>query len=406
MYLSKPILFIIIVVVLVVGGTSKLMYEDDGNGSDSESDDSSVSSVSSGSDDGNDFKREGAVGSRSIKSCKPGCIAASSSAASGNCKWLPKQAPKSQQRYICPHTCDIAKGSKEAGGCELDTDCGDCTPQRDYTADAYAGIGVAKGSNTCVKGAECAINSAFRGLTICNPEDAPNVGKNNLICAKDPASALSDDPSVKPRYVWTDAKSAAEAIPYTTSQSALLSCDVKRACANDGDSCVDAEGKRIFCKNNLWLGDPKYDKSQYDSSTKSNTDNVRKNDTNNHGDILKDGKRNQRNHNDADIRDNYYITNYFYGPSKQKRENRIGSNPIKKVVHGTGHVVDKVASGIKGAYTDIKNTFTAPLPKQMNYGVNGGSSGGNSSGGNTLVPDLVPKGVVATVQPYESSIRL
>ena len=406
MYLSKPILFIIIVVVLVVGGTSKLMYEDDGNGSDSESDDSSVSSSSSGSDDGHDFKREGAVGSRAAASCKPGCIAASSSAASGNCKWLPKYkgVQKSQQRYICPHTCDIAKGASEPGGCKFDTDCGDCTPQRDYTADAYAGIGVTKGSNTCVKGAECAINSAFRGLTICNPEDAPNVGKNNLICAKDPKSALSDDPSVKPRYVWTDSKSAAEAIPYTTSQSALLSCDVKRACANDGDSCVDAEGKRIFCKNNLWLGDPKYDKSQYDSSNKSNTDNNTKlanSDTRTN--IRKSGSGVVS---DDTIRDNYYITNYFYGPSKQKRENRLSSNPIKKVVHGTGHVVDKVASGIKGAYTDIKNTFTAPLPKQMNYGVNGGSGTGVSGGGNTLVPNLVPKGVVATVQPYESSIRL
>ena len=378
------------------------MYEDDDNGIDSNSDSDSDSSVSSGSDDGDDSKREGAVGSR--KRCKPGCIAASSSAASGNCKWLPAQAPKSQQRYICPHTCDIAKGSKEAGGCEFDTDCGDCTPQRDYTADAYAGIGIAKGSNTCVKGAECAINSAFRGLTVCNPEDAPNLGKNNLICSKDTVSVLSDDPSGKPRYVWTDAKSAAEAIPYTTSQSELLTCDVKRACANDGDSCVDAEGKRIFCKNNLWLGDPKYDKERYDSSNKSKTDNGRKNETNNYGDNSKDGKHNRHGHNDADIRDNYYVTNYFYGPSKQNRDNRSKFNPIKKVVHKTGHVVDKVASGIKGVYTDIKNTFTAPLPKQMHYGVNGGS--GVSGSGNTLVPNLVPKGVVASVQPYESSIRL
>ena len=411
MYLSKPILFIIIVVVLVVGGTSKLMYEDDG---DSHSDsDSSVSSISSSSDDGNDSKREGAIGSRSRKSCKPGCIAASSSTASGNCKWLPTRAPKSQQRYICPHTCDISKGSKEAGGCEFDTDCGDCTPQRDYTADAYSGIGVAKGSNTCVKGAECAINSAFRGLTICNPEDAPNLGKNNLICAKDPASALSDDPSVKPRHIWTDTKNAAEAIPYTTSQSALLTCDVKRACAKDGDSCVDAEGKRIFCKNNLWLGDPKYDKTQYESSktnTKTNNGNSGDNDNNDTNLANSDNRTNIRKSgsgvvSDDTIRDNYYVTNYFYGPSKQKRENGIVSTPIKKVVHNTGHVVDKVASGIKGAYNDIKNTFTAPLPKQMNYGVNGGTSSGGVSG-NTLVPNLVPKGVVASVQPYESSSRL
>jgi hypothetical protein len=265
-------------------------------------------------------------------------------------------------------------------------------------------MGVSKGSNTCVKGAECAINSAFRGLTICNPEDAPNLGKNNLICAKDPNSALSDDPNVKPHYVWTDAKSAAEAIPYTTSQSALLSCDVKRACANDGDSCVDAEGKRIFCKNNLWLGDPKYDKNRHGSNSK--IDNGLKNKSNNYGDKTNndDKHNNRRTHNDLDIRDNYYITNYFYGPSKQKRENGIFPNPIKKVVHKTGHVVDKVASGIKGVYDDIKSTFTAPLPKQMHYGVNGGS--GVSGGGNTLVPSLVPKGTVASVQPYESSIRL
>ena len=415
MYLSKPILFIIIVVVLVVGGTSKLMYEDVGSiDSDSDSDSSvSVSSVSSGSDDGRASKREGVVGSRSRTSCKPGCIAASSSA-SGNCKWLPKRAPKSEQRYICPHTCNIAKGLKEVGGCKFDTDCNDCTPQKDYTADAYASMGVSKGSNTCVKGAECAINSAFRGLTICNPEDAPNLGKNNLICAKDPKSALSDDPNVKPRYVWIDAKSAAEAIPYTTSQSALLTCDVKRACAKDGDSCVDAEGKRIFCKNNLWLGDPKYDKDRYGgSNSNTNTDNGHKNGTNNYDNKAKNDVKhnNQRTHNDTVIRDNYYVTNYFYGPSKQKRENGIVSNinttnPIKKVVHKTGDVVDTVASGIKGAYNDIKNTFTAPLPKQMNYGVNGGSGSGVSGSGNTLVPSLVPKGVVASVQPYESSIRL
>jgi len=399
MYLSKPILFIIIVVVLVVGGTSKLMYEDVGS-SDSDSD--SDSSVSSGSES----KREGAVGSRTAASCKPGCIAASSSASSGNCKWLPKYkgVPKNQQRYICPHTCDIAKGASEPGGCKFDTDCGDCTPQRDYTADAYAGIGVTKGSNTCVKGAECAINSAFRGRTICNPEDAPNLGKNNLICAKDPASALSDDPSVKPRYVWTDAKSAAEAIPYTTSQSALLTCDVKRACANDGDSCIDAEGKRIFCKNNLWLSDPKYDKGRHEANSKTEDD---KNATNSNNSNDSNNSNNRKyNYNDEAIRDNYYVTNYFYGPSKKKRENIITS-PIKKAVRKTGNVVDKVASGIKGAYTDIKNTFTAPLPKQMNYGVNGGSgSGGAIGSGNTLVPDLVPKGVVATVQPYEFSIRL
>ena len=396
MYLSKPILFIIIVVVLVVGGTSKLMYEEVGS-SDSDSDsDSSVSSGSEAGDGGS--KREGAVGSRASSTCKPGCSAAS--ATSGNCKWLPKYkgVPKSQQRYICPHTCDIAKGSNGAGGCETDMDCSDCTPQKDYTADAYASMGVSKGSNTCVKGAECAINSAFKGLTICNPEDAPNLGKNNLICAKDPNSALSDDPNVKPRYVWTDAKGAAEAIPYTTSQSALLSCDVKRACANNGDSCVDAEGKRIFCKNNLWLGDPKYDKDQYDS--KSNTKNANNGD--NDTEVAKNDKRKSGSDaNDDTIRDNYYITNYFYGPSKQKRENGIIPNPIKKVVHKTGHVVDKVASGIKGVYDDIKSTFTAPLPKQMNYGVNGVSGGGN-----TLVPSLVPKGIVASVQPYESSIRL
>jgi hypothetical protein len=237
----------------------------------------------------------------------------------------------------------------------------------------------------CVKGAECAINSAFRGLTVCNPQDAPNIGKNNLICAKDPASALSDDPSVKPRYVWTDAKSAADAIPYTTSQSALLTCDVKRACANDGDSCIDAEGKRIFCKNNLWLSDPKYDKDRYDS--KSKTDSANDEDNNN---IVKNGGgggsgsgiSSNNTNNDSHIRDNYYITNYFYGPSKEKRENRHRiTSPIKKAVRKTGNVVDKVASGIKGAYTDIKNTFTAPLPKQMNYGVNGGSGSGAISGG-------------------------
>jgi len=418
MYLSKPILFIIIVVVLLVGGTSKLMYEDVSDGNSDSDDNDNDNDNNNNNNNKNAPKREGAVGSRTSSSCKPGCSAAS--AAFGNCKWLPgdKDVPKSQQRYICPHTCDIAKVSKEPGGCETDLDCSDCTPQTDYTADAYADMAVAKGSKTCVKGAECAINSGFRGLTICNPEDAPNLGKNNLICAKDPESALSDDPSVKPRYVWTDAKSAAYAIPYTTSQSSLLSCDVNRACSKDGDTCIDAAGKRIFCKNNLWLGDPKYDKGQYDSNSKTgdngNNGNGNGNGNGNDKDGVKDkdkqtsaihyGDNSNSKINDDTVRDNYYITNYFYGPSKQKREN--ARNPIKKVVHKTGHVVDKVASGIKGAYNDIKNTFTAPLPKQMHYGVNGGSSGGVSGSGNTLVPDLVPRGVVASVQPYESSIHL
>ena len=375
-YLSKPILFIILVVVLFVGGSSELVIEGATNLQDR--------------------------GENKGTGCKPGCAAASSGNF-GNCKWLPENVPRSKQRYICPHTCK-KPGISGSGYCENDTNCTACTPQKDFTADAYSEMQVKVGTGrACAKGNQCEFptNGA---LNVCNSvgvsSDANSAsnGVNNLICVKNPVTGAS---------AWTGIDAAVLAIPYTPSQNALLSCDVNRACATEGDSCVDATGGRIFCHNNLWLNDPRYDKN---TGTRYNDNGARSG---------RGGRSGHGANNDRDragggsggvIKDNYYTVNHFYGPSK--RENGIipkpVSNVVNKVATTAGTVAGGVAGGIRGAYDNIKSAFAPPLPKQMNYGAGGrvGASR-NAAGavGNTMVPLIVPKGEVATVKSYEASIR-
>ena len=356
MYLSKPILFIILVVVLFVGGSSDLVLVE------------GVTNIQT---------RDKGDG------CRPGCVQSTGIYGNGNCGWFPENVPKSQQRYICPHTCP-KPGLAGSGKCEYDGDCSKCTPQKDYTASAYANTHVTNGTGSaCVKGAQCALPA--KGLNMCNTTDFktnPKNGANNLICTRKSSTEIAK---------WTEIDTAVSAIPYTLSQTALLTCDVNRACSTEGDSCVDATGSRIFCHNNLWLHDPKYERTNPSGEKKGSTyhDNHDKDDNDdNHSDIIKD---------------KYYTVNHFYGPPKRENNGLI-KGTVKGAVKGVAHATGHLASGIKSAYDNIKNAFAPPLPKQMNYGA--GIGGRNApSIGNTVVPSLVPKGEVATVQPYEASIR-
>jgi hypothetical protein len=358
MYLSKPILFIILVVVLFVGGSSDLVLVEGAT---------------------NLQTRDKGDG------CRPGCVQATG--ISGSCGWFPENVPKSQQRYICLHTCP-KPGIAGSGKCEYDGDCSKCTPQKDYTASAYANTHVTNGTGSaCVKGAQCAFPA--KGLNMCNTTDFktnPKNGANNLICTRKSSTEIAK---------WTEIDTAVSAIPYTLSQTALLTCDVDRACSTEGDSCVDATGSRIFCHNNLWLHDPKYERTNLSdditgtgSIYHDNDDDHDDNHSGDHGGI---------------ITDKYYTVNHFYGPSKRENTGLI-KGAVKGVAHATGHVASGISSGIKSTYDNIKNAFAPPLPKQMNYGA--GIGGRNApSIGNTVVPSIVPKGEVATVQSYEASIR-
>ena len=366
-YLSNQILFIILVVVLFVGGTSELIIEGVEN----------INIQDRGANKGT--------------GCKSGCVAASQT--SGNCKWLPANVPKHLQRYICPHTCKRPSGASGSGYCENDTECTACTPQKDFTASAYAKMQVSKGTgNACKKGDQCTF-SQNGGLYVCNSvgvssnDNSDSNGVNNLICVKNAVSGNS---------AWTGIDAAVLAIPYTPSQTSLLSCDVKQACSTEGDSCVDATGGRIFCHNNLWLNDPKYNKNPA-----AETNNDRDNDNDNDND---DGGGSSRNGGKGVIKDNYYTVNHFYGPSKRGGGIlKPVASAINKVANTAGVVVGGVAGGISGAYDNIKSAFAPPLPKQMNYGA--GKTGSGVVVGSTVVPLIVPKGEVATVQSYEASIR-
>jgi hypothetical protein len=378
MYLSKPILFIILVVVLFVGGSSDLVL---------------VEGVT------NLQTRDKGDG------CRPGCVQATGIYGNGNCGWFPADVPKSQQRYICPHTCP-KPGIAGSGKCEYDGDCSKCTPQKDYTASAYANTHVTNGTGSaCVKGAQCALPA--KGLNMCNTTDFktnPKNGANNLICTRKSSTEIAK---------WTEIDTAVSAIPYTLSQTALLTCDVDRACSTEGDSCVDATGSRIFCHNNLWLHDPKYERTNLSGDITGTGSTYHGSYAHGPGYRGKygDGKYNKQhhdNHNDNHnnsgiITDKYYTVNHFYGPSKRENNGLI-KGAVKGVAHATGHVASGISSGIKSTYDNIKNAFAPPLPKQMNYGA--GIGGRNApSIGNTVVPSIVPKGEVATVQSYEASIR-
>ena len=319
MYLSKPILFIIIVVVLFIGGTSGLIQHVENSSSSSkhrnsrgrnskynnrDNDKSSSSgsdeSDSSDSDSDNDERRfshvlnhkirdtqsllhgasasrpgnmpidsglaagtrglglgggasiEGFTASNNVK-CMPGCKIATS--ISGNCKWIPESEPKHKQRLICPHVCDTAS-NVDGPKCESNIDCSDCTPQPDFTVTSYITTQIKNttANTSCMKGTPCNITNT-KALTICNPSVWPNNPAQNLVCTKKPGSSSE--------FVWTEADSAAKQIPLHADQAKVLACDAKQGCALDGDSCMNANFDKIYCNDNIWVTDPKYDKSTY-----------------------------------------------------------------------------------------------------------------------------------------------
>ena len=365
-YLSKEILFIILVAVLFVGGSSNLTYNDSDSAAGVE-----------GFDDVDEDDTY--IQTKPHGGCKPGCTRAT--AMSGNCKWLPRDAPRHKQRYICPHTCDRTKtGSK----CSNARDCTACTPQGDFTASTYSKTVVKKGTGaTCAINKPCTFNSKARVLKVCNPHDKGN-GANNLICVN--PSKTYDSSEAK----WVDIDTAVSLLPeYTPFQSALITCIIDGPCSTEGERCTDANGKRIICNNNLWLADRS-------SGGGDDTDDDDDDDGDSNGGKGykgykgyrggkggkgskgykggKGGKGKSR----SDIVDNYYTVNHFYGAGTTK----TSSSP---------------AATTTTTATTATTAATVPAASPShNYGVSAGS---------TTVPLLVPKGEVAVVRAYEASIR-
>jgi hypothetical protein len=458
MYLSKPILFVIIVVVLFIGGTSGLIHhvvengskhrnskrirsdnrndksdsssssESDSSDSDSDSDERRIKHILShkirnsqnllhGFNTGPGTRTEGFTASNNVK-CMPGCKIATS--VTGNCEWLPKSEPKHKQRLICPHTCDT--GFKPPGGgvtCETNLDCSDCTPQPDFTVVGYTSFSVKQTTPNanCLKGARCNIESQ-NALTVCNPYISPNNPAQNLVCAKKPGSETE--------YVWTEPDAAAKQIPFHADQAKLLACDAKQGCAVDGDTCINANFDKLYCKDNIWVTDPKYDKSTYStdkkgtgnsssSSSSSSTSNSNSSNTGN-----SDSAANEND--SSELRDNYYITNYFFGPSKDAESSTtyklgLGLGVNNKNKNDKNERLNKNENNSEstkrnednekkpGVLDRIKGAFKKEQKVDAEVGL--GLYGNNYGvGGNATVPPLVPKGTVATVQAYESTIKL
>ena len=350
-YLSNQILFVILVAVLIVGGSSKLMFWE----------------IEEGWRGGLGDDHEDEAAERG-KKCLSGCTRATTT--SGNCKWLPINVPRSQQRYICPHTCQ--QNSAEAGSdkliCRDDTECSKCTPQTDYTARTYSGTQVKTGTgNACAIGKPCVYHSNSKVLNICNPYDAPNNGANNLVCLD---KSGANDSS---KATWEAIDTAIGLLPsYTPDQVTLVTCDLNEACSTEGERCTDFAGNRVICQNNLWLNDPKYSSESTarhgyygDHGDGSHDDN--------HGDGSHDDYRSGGHHSggSGDIIDNYYTVNHFYGAAPA------------------------TTAAAAPATTAAAPILSTPAPSN-NYGVTAGS---------TTVPLIGPKGTVAIVQAYESSIR-
>ena len=465
MYLSKPILFIIIVVVLFIGGTSGLIQHVENSSSsgkrrnsrgrnskynnrdnDKSSSSGSDESDSSDSDSDNDERRfshvlnhkirdtqnlytdpvdpgtgtrpglrelglastEGFTASNNVK-CMPGCKIATS--ISGNCKWIPESEPKHKQRLICPHVCDTA--SKVNGPkCESNIDCSDCTPQPDFTVTSYITTQIKNttANASCMKGTACNITNT-KALTICNPSVWPNNPAQNLVCTKKPGS--------NSEFVWTEADSAAKQIPLHADQAKVLACDAKQGCALDGDSCMNANFDKIYCNDNIWVTDPKYDKSTYSTDKKgTGTTGTGSGSGSGSGSGTGSGSGSSSSGSGPgtdDLRDNYYITNYFFGPSKdaessstyklglglglsnskdKKRRSRRDDDNDDDDTEKKPGIIDK----IKGALTKEKK-----VESTVGLGLYGNNYG---IGGNATVPPIVPKGEVAVVQSYESTIKL
>ena len=466
MYLSKPILFIIIVVVLFIGGTSGLIQHVENSSSSSkhrnsrgrnsnynnrDNDKSSSSgsdeSDSSDSDSDNDERRfshvlnhkirdtqslytapgpgpgigrlggiglglglasvEGFTASNNVK-CMPGCKIATS--ISGNCKWIPESEPKHKQRLICPHVCDTA--SKVDGPkCESNIDCSDCTPQPDFTVTSYITTQIKNTAvnEACKKGDACSIVENPRGaLTICNPGKWP---AQNLVCTKKPGSSSE--------FVWTEADSAAKQIPLHADQAKVLACDAKQGCAVDGDSCMNANFDKIYCNDNIWVTDPKYDKSTYSTDKKGTGTTTGSGSGSGTGSGSGSGSgtgsgSGSSSSGTGELRDNYYITNYFFGPSKDAENSstyKLGlglgltsNNKDKKRRSRRDHDDDDIEKK-PGIIDKIKGALTKEKKVEATVGL--GLYGNNYGiGGNATVPPILPKGEVAVVQSYESPIKL
>ena len=353
-YLSKEILFIILVAVLFVGGSSNLTYTDGDSAAGVE-----------GFDDVDDD--DAYIQTKPHGGCKPGCTRAT--AMSGNCKWLPRDAPRHKQRYICPHTCDSAKtGSK----CTNARDCTACTPQGDFTASTYSKTVVKKGTGaTCAINKSCVFNSKARVLNVCNPLDRGN-GNNNLICVN--PSKTYDSSEAK----WVDIDTAVSLLPeYTPFQSALITCNIDGPCSTEGERCTDANGKRIICNNSLWLADRSSGGGDGDDGDDGDSKGG-KGDKGDKGGNGGKGGKGGKGKSGSDIVDNYYTVNHFYGAGTTKASS------------------SSAATAATAATTATTATTAASPSSSHNYGVSAGS---------TTVPLLVPKGEVAVVRAYEASIR-
>ena len=351
-YLSKEILFIILVAVLFVGGSSNLTYTD------------SAADV-----EGFDVEDDNYIQTKPHGGCKPGCTRAT--VTSGNCKWLPKDAPRHKQRYICPHTCDSTKtGSK----CIDARDCTACTPQGDFTAITYSKTIVKKGTGAaCAINKSCTFNSKARVLNVCNPHDSGN-GANNLICMNQ--STTGDSSEAK----WVDIDAAVKLLPeYTSFQSALLTCNIDGPCSTEGEKCTDADGKRIICNNRLWLADRSSGDDDADSggSGRGSGRGSGGGSGGGGGGGGGGGSGGGKDNGDSDVVDNYYTVNHFYGADLNPPE------------------IQKSASTPAATTTTDTRLLVTPHSSQ-NYGVSAGS---------TTVPLMVPKGEVAVVRAYEASIR-
>ena len=356
-YLSNQILFVILVAVLIVGGSSKLMFgeiEEGWRGG-------------LGDDDVDEDQAD-----ELAKKCLSGCTRAT--LPSGNCNWLPLNAPRSQQRYICPHTCQ--KESADAGSskliCRDDTDCKKCTPQTDYTERTYSRTQVKKGTGgACTIGNPCSYKPNARVLNLCNPRDSPNDGANNLVCVN---KTGQKDPS---KATWEAIDTAIDLLPaYTPDQVALVTCDLNEACSTEGERCTDSTGKHIICQNSLWLEDPKYS----GVSGRGSGGGRGRGSGGGGGDDDDDGGGSGSS-GSSGVTDNYYTVNHFYGASQPTTT--------------TTTTTKTVAAAAAATPAATPNILSTPSPSN-NYGVSAGS---------TTVPLIVPRGKVATVQAYESTIR-
>ena len=357
-YLSNQILFVILVAVLIVGGSSKLMFWEieegwrDGLGDDDDAD----------------------AAERS-KKCLSGCTRAT--LPSGNCKWLPEKVPRSQQRYICPHTCQKDSAESDKVVCKDDTDCSKCTPQTDYTARTYSGTQIKKGTGgACAISKPCSYKPNAKVLNICNPHDSPNNGANNLVCLN---KSSTNDPS---EAKWVDIDTAVNLLPsYTPDQIALVTCDINEACSTEGERCTDSTGNRVICQNNLWLKDPKYSSESTARHGPYDDHHGGGDRYGDDGDGDGDGGHGHGYRAGNEIIDNYYTVNHFYGVS---------------AATATPATAATTAAPATAATAATTSPILSTPPPSNNYGVSAGS---------TTVPLIGPKGQVATVQAYESSIR-